>query len=353
MKSLLSLTVPPAAAIVILSTLPQTSQAFDCAKAASNAERAICADPRLKAADDAMAAAYARQQRKLNDGELWSLIIAQRKWMQKREENARHPNNPSTAAELLASTTERRRVLAGDPVSGPGTGRPIKSVFIQQYRDTHQYEVNYTLIRFPDRPSPGERLINAETDEISREAPMGREADALDSLYEATATMTPTYASAKFLSVAVETLLFTGNPRYGDWQAYTLNIDLSRGVELKTGDLFADAALVSLKQSCDTQLDAQKKTALADLSDEASAEGTDQTKSDSVPSPSNADNLAEWDRAIVEHLMQLRNWTFWQDKASIAFDNNGTELESAGPFKCELPMKDLRKLLKPGAHLPE
>ena len=45
------------------------ADAFDCARASTAMERAICADPTLKATDDAMSAAYSSLRQRLQGRE--------------------------------------------------------------------------------------------------------------------------------------------------------------------------------------------------------------------------------------------------------------------------------------------
>ena len=54
MKRLASL-----AAFGVITLMPQQALAFDCKKASTEVEKAICADPALNKLDDGMSAAYA------------------------------------------------------------------------------------------------------------------------------------------------------------------------------------------------------------------------------------------------------------------------------------------------------
>jgi uncharacterized protein len=70
---------------MLLALAIQPAAAFDCAKAQSTVEKAICADGKLKAADDAMAAAYAGLRNSLNGPDRKALGAAQSKWVKDRE----------------------------------------------------------------------------------------------------------------------------------------------------------------------------------------------------------------------------------------------------------------------------
>ena len=74
---------------------------------------------------------------------------------------------------MLKFTEERRLLLEGAPVSGPGAGARIVPVFIQQEGGAKLYDVDYTLLRFAEPESAGQKLFNRELDAIGKKAPLG------------------------------------------------------------------------------------------------------------------------------------------------------------------------------------
>jgi uncharacterized protein len=140
--------------LLIACSVP--AQAFDCAKAVSSIEKAICADPKLKAADDAMSAAYATLRESLVGADRKSVGASQRKWVKSREDSCGYQQGAEQANCILSQTDERRQLLSAEPESGPGTGSRLMPVFIQQDADPRHYDIDFTLIKFVKAQSKGE-----------------------------------------------------------------------------------------------------------------------------------------------------------------------------------------------------
>ncbi|MDP4822404.1 MAG: lysozyme inhibitor LprI family protein, partial [Aestuariivirgaceae bacterium] len=74
--------------MLLLACAGTPAQAFDCAKAATQVERTICANPELKVADDAMGAAYKALKARLAGDEAAELLQSQRVWLASRNDCA-------------------------------------------------------------------------------------------------------------------------------------------------------------------------------------------------------------------------------------------------------------------------
>ncbi len=312
------------------------AQAFDCAKAASPVEKAICADPKLKAADDAMSAVYATLRDSLTGADRKGLGASQRKWVKSREDSCGYQEGADLGTCILGQTEERRLLLAAEPESGPGTGSRMMPVFIQQEADPHHFDVDYTLVKFVKPASRGENLFNAEVAKISKDAPLKRQEEAApeDMAYASYMAMTVTYASPKFLSAKAESWENTGGA-HGNGGTSGITIDLQRGVEMKAGDLFDDKGIAALKADCIEQIAEQKK------------ERNDGQEFNPADDP----NYQE--QTITEHLQSLGTWNFWQDKATVTFNAYAIGSYAEGQYNCDFAMGNMRKLAKPGAILPE
>ncbi|HTN96120.1 MAG TPA: lysozyme inhibitor LprI family protein [Nordella sp.] len=310
--------------------------AFDCAKAQSPVEKAICADDKLKTADDAMAAAYVSLREALTQAERKGFTASQRKWIKSREDSCGYQEGPERTSCILEQTEERRRLFLAAPESGPGTGARMVPVFIQQDSDPHHFDVDYTLIRFAAPKSRGENLFNAEVDKIVKGAPLKRQAEAAPEgmNYASYSAMAITYASPNFLSAKVEGWENTGGA-HGNGGTSAINVDLKRGAALKVSDLFDEKGLSALKADCVAQIAVQKK------------EKNDGQDFD----PANDPNYQE--SAVVEQLKSLDGWNFWQDKAIVTFNAYAIGSYAEGAYECEFPMAKLKSLTKPGALLPE
>jgi uncharacterized protein YecT (DUF1311 family) len=310
--------------------------AFDCTKAQSPVEMAICGDAKLKTADDALAAAYLSLRDSLNVQGRKALAVSQSKWVRSREESCGSREGAELTNCVSSETDRRRRLLLAEPESGPGSGSRLMPVFIQQAGDPHHYDVDYTLIRFVKPKSRGENLFNAEVNILAKGAPLERETEAAprDMTYAAFTSMALTYASPRLVSAKIESWSFSGGA-HGNGGTSGITIDLGRGAALKASDLFDIKAVTALQADCVKQILVQKKDKL---------EGEDFD-------PNNDPLYSE--KTVVEYLQSLANWNFWQDKATVTFDAYAIGSYAEGPYECEFAMDNLRKLAKPGAPLPQ
>jgi uncharacterized protein YecT (DUF1311 family) len=312
------------------------AQAFDCTKAESPVEKAICADQKLKAADDAMAAAYATLRNALTGADRKSLAASQRKWLKGREDNCSYQQVAELSSCILSETDDRRLLLTATPESGPGSRSAMMPVFIQQDGDPHHYDIDYTLIRFVKPKSRGETVFNAEVGKIAKAAPLQRQKEASrdDMTYSAYAAMTLTYASPQILSGKMDSWDFSGGA-HGNGGTSAINVDLARGAMMKASDLFDDKGTAALKADCVKQIAEQKKD-----------------KNDGQEfKPEDDPNYHE--QTIVDHMKSLDSWSFWKDKAVVNFDAYSIGSYVEGSYECEFPTSKLKSLAKSGALLPE
>ncbi|MGE0240099.1 MAG: lysozyme inhibitor LprI family protein, partial [Parvibaculaceae bacterium] len=285
---------------------------------------------------DAMTDAYLALRKALTGPDRKVLGASQSKWVKAREDNCGYQQGAELDGCILSRTEERRRLLAAEPESGPGSGSRLMPVFIQQDGDPHHYEVDYTLLKFVKPTSRGETLFNAEVAKLVKAAPLAREAETAPEgmTYMSYMTLALTYASPKLLSAQTEGWVFTGGA-HGNGGTAGMTIDLVRGVEMKTADLFDTKAITALKDDCVKQILAQKKEKLA-------GEDFD---------PANDPMYNE--RTVVEHLRSLDRWNFWTDKATVTFNAYSIGSYAEGPYACDFAMGKLRDLARPGALLPE
>jgi uncharacterized protein YecT (DUF1311 family) len=333
MKSLRS---PVAFAPLLFAMAVGPASAFDCTKAESPVEKAICADAKLKAADDAMTAAYVALRNSVTGPDRKALGASQSKWVKSREDNCGAEEGTELNSCILSRTEERRGLLMAEPESGPGTGSRLMPVFIQQTGDPHHYDIDYTLVKFVKPQSKGESLLNKEADKIAKAAPLARQAQATseDMTYIDFASMVVTYASPKFLSAKVDSYSFTGGA-HGNGGTSGINIDLTQGRDAKSSDLFDSKGIAALKTDCVKQILEQKK-------DKLEGEEFD---------PTNDPLYSE--QTVVEHLKSLDRWYFSKDKATLTFNAYAIGSYAEGDYECEFPMDKLKSLAKSGAALPE
>ena len=99
--------------------MPASAQSFDCAKAGTAIERAICANPALIAQDNALAGLYARLQFALRDDapQLDALRQGQRRWIAERNKACTDSDAAKLSACLLESYRGRFKNLAAANVA--------------------------------------------------------------------------------------------------------------------------------------------------------------------------------------------------------------------------------------------
>lgn len=299
-------------------TLPPAALALDCTKATTDVEKAICANPRLKMADDRMSEAYAALRKRLRGNDLKMLAASQRKWLKLREENA---------SQILELTEARRRFLAGAPESGKGIGQRLIPVFIEQDGDAHSYDVNFELLRFAKPKSDVEKRFNAEVDKVLKQANLSK--DMSKSAPEGTrnvqtARMILTYASPKFLSARILSSQSLGGAR-GLRQTQALNVDLGRGDFLDATSLLDGATFSVLKKDCTQWLLLQK---IEQLGEKYRFE----------------DDPSYNDAALEKGLKTVENWTIWQDKAEVVFNEGQLGNYREPAYKCAFETDSLPAL---------
>lgn len=310
--------------------------AFDCGKASTTVEKAICADDKLKAADDAMSKAYGEVRNLLTDKEKKSLALSQKKWLKGRDDRCSSEEGAALNSCILDETESRRRLLSAESETGPGSKTVMIPVFIQQEGDRWHTDVDYTLIRFGKAVSKGEKVFNAEVNKIVKAAPLGKQAEEApeEMNYMSYAAMSLAYASERLISAPVEVYSFEGGA-HGNSGTNAINVDLKAGKLIAAGDIFDGKALGKLKSDCIAQILVQKKDKW---------EGEEYKQSEDP-------NFQE--ATVGETLANMTAWTLSADKATVTFDAYVVGSYAEGPYSCEFPMEKLRGMAKSGAPLPE
>jgi uncharacterized protein YecT (DUF1311 family) len=323
------------AAVMGLVLTASAAQAFDCSKAKTKIEKAICAHPDLTAADDAMAAAYDRLRSSLTGNYLKTLSTSQRKWVKGREDQCGYLDGGELTDCIRAQTENRRRLLAGEAESGPGASSPMIPVFIEQNGAAKRYDIDYTLIKFAKPASPGEKLFNAEVDKIAKEAPLGPTTNEAPegATLSASAAMAVAYASPQLVSASNTIWSFDGGA-HGNGGLSNINIDLGKGRMIESKDIFNAAAIKKLTGDCTAQI-AKQKTGKLQI-------------------PFNPADDPNYDAAeIGKHIADMTRWTLRAGKVTVTFDPYAIGSYAEGSYTCDFVMDNLRAAAKPGAPLPQ
>jgi uncharacterized protein YecT (DUF1311 family) len=324
-----------AAALVGVALAASQAQAFDCGKAKTKIEKAICGDADLVAADEAMAAAYSRLRSSLAGAERTRLAASQRKWLKSRENRCDYLDDAPLANCIREQTDGRRRLLAGEVESGPGAPSPLVPVIIEQEAGAKLYDVDYTLIKFAGATTPGEKLFNAEVDKIAKAAPLGPSTSEAPegATLSALAMMAIAYASPRLISASVEIWSYDGGA-HGNGGLSNINIDLGKGRRIEAKEVFDAAAMKTLTGECTTQIAKQK--------------------AEKLQQPFNPADDPNYDAAqIGQHIADMTRWTLGVQKATVTFDPYAIGSYAEGSYICDFAMDNLRAAAKPGAPLPQ
>lgn len=324
-----------AASLLVLVIAAGPALAFDCSKAASNVEKAICADPALKAKDDAMSALYADIKGLSTPDEQKMLARSQVAWIGARESACGDQSDQDIGLCIRGQIGNRMAELLVKPGSGPGTGSRIIPVYVKQAGAKGTYDVDYQLMRFAKPASPGEKAFNAAVAKIAKAAPLGDQPDhkGEDNL-ESSSTLTLSYASPKLISVLNAFGSYDGgaHPNGG---TENFNIDLATGKLLAFAKLFPAGAAKVLVKQCHEQIVTQKK---------------DKMEGDKYD-PATDDFLK--DEVIRQSITDLKRWTLKSEEAVVTFDAYEIGSYAEGDYECKFAMKDINALALPNANLPE
>ena len=319
--------------LLLLLGLKLEAQAFDCGKASTEVELAICADSELKAADDALGKAYSSLKPLLPAGEQKMLVRSQRRWIAWREGCGQSENG--LAACIREETAKRLRLFTGAPVSGPGTGnRPIP-VFVIQEGNSKAYDLDVQLLRFDKPNSPGEKTLNRITREAASLLKLGGHGeDTGGATYAIIQDMVLSFASTGFMSVRSYYWTDTGGA-HGNGGVSNFNIGMASGRLLAIEDFFSEDAAAGLAASCRQQLIAEKRRRLG-----------------GEPYDPAADDFLK-DEIIAEHIASMSRWSFAAGKASVSFDPYAIGSYAEGQYDCIYPMDDLKDIALDSAPLPQ
>lgn len=326
-------TNPNILALLALVLTATPAAAFDCAKASTVVEKAICASPDLKTADDALAAAYSQVKALTPEASQKMLARSQRRWIAERERNCPTSETGLDAC-IGAMTGERVKLFNGAAVSGPGPGGRIIPLFIEQEGTEKVYDLDITMLRFADARTDGEKLFNGLADKIAARIKTGNHGeDTMGRIYALDEAMTLSFASPDFISVEHTFWADTGGA-HGNGGSENSNIDMRNARILAIGDLFAEPAVLDLIAQCKTQLIAEKK---ARWGSEPYDPATDTFLADDV---------------IGEHVATLSRWSFTDVEASVRFDAYAIGSYAEGTYDCTFPMNTVKAMALPDAPLP-
>jgi uncharacterized protein YecT (DUF1311 family) len=305
--------------------LARPALAIQCDRASARPDRLICADPALRAADAAMAAAYTSLRAGLPKDERPGLLADQRQWLGERaacvvDGDGKDVADAVATTCMRASTEARRRFLDGS-VPGEAAGTPrITPRFLYRpgARDRYAVEIAYPQIVGADTPAL--RAANA----LLRQAAVGNWSrprhGAGDHLVHQ-ARYQVTLVTPRFASIDLSTYDDNGAayPRTG---GMALNIDLATGKALPLAALLRPGATDAAASLCTARLTAHYSTAIGEPWQ--------------PPAP-----------AVHDVANDVANWQFFPDHAVLAFREGSIGPHALGSYDCTIDARALATMTTP------
>jgi len=320
-------------ALAILVGLPDAVAAFDCKKAATPSEKAICADPAALAADAAMSAAFQALLKGAATSQRPQIAGAQARWLPTRDGICADSKGPEFGACLARESDRRRAFLAGEPEAGPGAPEKIAPWFRYEKGGKGRAEVDLELLKFVDPKSVAERTFNAAVEKLTGDIVQPEKDEPNPDSFAYDWSMRLTYASPRFVSAHLTGYMSSGGAHPNSSTA-NVNVDFSLGREARFEDAFAADSAAKIFAFCLKSVREQKKERLGD------------------DAPKSAEDLKSLVHDVEEATKKLDVWSFGADKATIDYDPYAVGAYAEGAYDCEIPYTTLRALTKPGFPLP-
>lgn len=317
-------------AALLLSLSAAPALAFDCTKAKTAVEKAICADPALKKIDDDLATAYGAVKASLDEAAQKMMVISQKRWIARREGCGSDGQNPAACVKDM--TAERLAFLDGAAQSGPGPSGKLVPFFVAQAGKPGTYDINMALLRFEAPQNPGEETLNRLADEIAAAAKLGVQDGVEQSAILAEEdSFVLTYASPTLISVRHDFYDNEGGA-HGNYGTTNINIDMESGELLKIDDVLAEPSAAIMTLWCKQQIEAEKLKRIPDID--------------------LGEGAAERDKTIAEVVRDLSSWSIGETDITVSFDPYAVGAYAEGPYQCRFPTAGVKQLALEGAPLP-
>jgi uncharacterized protein YecT (DUF1311 family) len=321
------------AALVAAVVYSPSAMAFDCARASTRVEKAICADTALKSADDAMSAAYGQVMERLAADQKTALRANQIAWLKRRDDSCSwNESQTDFIACLLDITTSRGSFLTGAHAAGPGMSRPLSPYFMSRQQTKTKCSANVEVYLFgSSAASPAEKAFDAkvmsilsavESENGAREVSPDFEYDCYYAISASTA-----YASDDLLNVGLSIDMYGGGA-HGMSTAMSITADLEEGKLLAYRDVFGPSAEAQLVEACTDDLKREKLKRYESYGDPASNQdlitGLDE-------------ELKGYAEAIAAGVRDFERWTISADHATVYFPPYDIGSYAEGPYQCAIP----------------
>lgn len=312
-------------------TLNTPGHAFDCTRASTDVEKAICADPQLKRLDGQLSDAYAAVKAASSPAEQKMLARSQKRWIAEREYCS--GDDKGIGACIAQKTKDRLSLLLGAPETGPGTAAKMVPVFLVQDGTVKQWDIDMSLLRFAAPQTAGETLFNKLVDRILKQAKLGPHGgDSNGMVYGMEDTLSLTYASPRLVSARHDFYVNEGGA-HGNYGTTNINIDLASGRQITIRDMVDEPGAGVLTLWCKKEIDAERKTRVPDADD----------------SPTDATTR---DATIAATVRDVKSWSIGAEEITVSFDPYAVGSYAEGAYSCNLPTSGVKQLALKTAPLP-
>ncbi len=289
--------------------------AFDCSKASSETDVAICGDEVARAANERMGKAYLAVRGRLDVEGRKMILEGQRAWLVYRDGRC------GSGVSCLAEQSEER---ADDLEKTPDGTTPF---FIYQPGRENSYEVRILGYRFAAKSGRAETAYNRWLDNLISGSPYGDPPDTTDphQAYEHDSMVDMTRLDERIISAVTWSGGDTGGAHPNSWSD-AFNADRKTGVMYDPAAYFDDAALSNLTADCARQVIEAQSDTYGEL-DEAEA----------------LKRLEEnFPGAVADGVKTGPRWHFNAEGAHVRFDSYAVAPYSSGAFECLFPYDSLR-----------
>lgn len=230
-------TVTLLAVVSAVPSLAQGSPSFDCVKASTPVERAICKSPELAKADREVSAAYTALAARLSGAAKDHLVKDQQRWVGNRNRAC----TGEDAATCLKSRYENRLALLREFGTGAYPFVSEQAIIRAGKVKATRYRIDASYPQF-DGPGVNFTALNARFADTAKEAageavPAADIGDDFDQTWSYEQSFSLHRPGPTAISVEVSLYSFTGGA-HGNGSTYAVLVDLRTGRQLKPENAF-------------------------------------------------------------------------------------------------------------------
>ena len=312
----------PVLATALLTSLSPAGKAFDCSKATTATELAICRSTAARQAEHAMEKAYFSLRGILADKQRKWLLNSQRSWLQARKEQC------LADAPCLARWARRHaRELAA------GLDGPAPYWFVQQGNRYH-YAITISAPRFLTPGTPAQKAYNRWLDRLIAKAPAGRQGEPVLTYggepYTHQISVELKRHDRQLLSALADIYEYSGGAHPNSWTR-AINLQTGTGRKLDIAKLFDRRARQHLIHECAGQIVDKQDNVYGDRNRESAIKSL---------------LLEDYPGVVKKHVLNSSFWHFTGGQATIRFDSYAIGPYAAGSFECTFALDRLAEMTR-------